>query len=94
MTKQITVKLNHDLFRPMMDELKQFGAGLIVSDSDLAAKALYFVYLFVSEKNKSGKTGLDILMNAKGMEKTEGLVKFLDRYYKFKKTGFKSLIRK
>ena len=88
MTEQITVKLNKKMFRPLMDELRAFGGnGMYDSDSDLVAKSLFFCYFFTSVKQKSGKTGLETIMQFRNLEKAEAMLTFLNDYYTFKKQG-------
>ncbi|MFC1742260.1 hypothetical protein ACFL3V_07030 [Nanoarchaeota archaeon] len=90
MTKQITIKLNHALFRPLLDEMRLFaGIGVAETDSDMVAKTLFFCYNFLSRKQKGnhGKTSLDLLLDAKGIEKSDAIVQFLNEYGFFKKVG-------
>jgi hypothetical protein len=90
MTKQITIKLNYEIFKPLIDSLRNFsGHGVVASDSDLAGKALFFVHFFVRHPTKLGKTRLEILAEQAGVDKSEGIVKFLNEFYLFKKDGIK-----
>ena len=88
MTKQITIKLNHDVFRPVLDKLQFFGgSGITTSDSDLAAKCIYLAYHLIYLKTKNGKTRLEVLFDALGEEQSESVLRFLNEYYRFKKRG-------
>ena len=89
MTEQITIKLNKELFRPLIDELSDFGGrGITESDSDLVGKSLFFAYFFISSKQGSaGKTSLETVLEAKKIEKAEAILQFLNDYYVFKKKG-------
>jgi hypothetical protein len=95
LTEQITIKLNKKQFRPLMDQLKAFGGqGITESDSDLAGKCLYFTYFFVYEKQDNGKSFIDDYFDNKGMNKAEGILKYLNAYYAFKKQGIKATNKK
>jgi len=90
MTKQITIKLNHDLFRPVLDKLTKFaGEGVTASDSDLVAKCIFFCDYIIFDKLKSGKTRLDLITESRDIELSEGILNFLGEYQKFKKQGLK-----
>jgi hypothetical protein len=91
MTRQITIKLNYDLFRPLLDQFKNFAGGILTSDSDIAAKCIYFVHFFMNSPTEIGKTRFEIVTATLHREKAEGIVLFLSEYYKFKKTGLKQI---
>ncbi|MBW2964207.1 hypothetical protein KY363_01995 [Candidatus Woesearchaeota archaeon] len=95
MTEQITIKLNKKTFKPVIDDLKSFGgAGLTDSDSDLAGKCIYFVHFFLFEKQESGKSVYEDYFDRKGITKADGILKFLNSYYTFKKQGLKAAGKK
>lgn len=95
MTEQITLKLNKKTFRPLLDKLKSFGGDAITeSDSDLAGKCLYFSYFFIQEKQNNGKSFIDDYFDNKGLNKAEGILKYLNAYYAFKKNGIKAASKK
>jgi hypothetical protein len=89
MTEQITIKLNKELFRPLIDELRDFGGhGITESDSDLVGKTLFFTYFFISRNQEpSGKTALESVLEFRKVEKAEAILRFLNDYYLFKKKG-------
>jgi hypothetical protein len=89
LTKQITLKLNYNQFRPLLDELAKFaGKGMSDSDSDLAAKALFYAYRSFTKKHPElGKTTFDITTEARNISRSEALLEFLNDYHRFKKEG-------
>ncbi|MFC1800978.1 hypothetical protein ACFLZB_00750 [Nanoarchaeota archaeon] len=90
MTKQITIKLNYELFRPLIDSLRHFsGQGVVSSDSDLVGKALFFAHFIIRHPTKKGKTRFEILAEDASVEKPESIVNFLNEFYLFKKNGLK-----
>ena len=95
LTEQITLKLNKKTFRPLLDKLKSFGGDAISeSDSDLAGKCLYFSYFFIYEKQDDGTTLYDKYFETRDIGKAEGLLKYLNAYYAFKKEGIKAANKK
>jgi hypothetical protein len=94
MTEQITVKLNKKMFRPLLDEIRTFGGeGMYDSDSDLVAKSLFFTYYFMQVKQKSGKTIMETVMQARNLEKAEAVLSFLNDYFTFKKHGLSAFMK-
>ena len=90
MNGQITIKLNSELFRKLLEDLRKFaGQGVAESDSDLVGKALFACYYFITQKQEKfdGKTDFEMLSELKNQDISEGLVKFLNDYYTFKKKG-------
>lgn len=95
MTEQVTIKLNKKTFRPLLDELKTFGGqGVTESDSDLVGKCLYFAHFFIFEKQENGKPIYDNYFEKKNIGKAEGILKFLNLYYTFKKQGINAASKK
>jgi hypothetical protein len=94
MTKQITIKLNHDHFRPLLEELKLFaGTGITESDSDMVGKALFFCHQSVIQRipQRNHKTHFEILTDNIGISKSDAILYFLNNYSDFKKKGLKGL---
>jgi hypothetical protein len=88
-TKQITIKLNYNQFRPLLDELTKFaGKGITDSDSDNAGKALFYSYRSIMKKHPDlGKSTFDVITETRKMTKPEALLEFLNDYQRFKKSG-------
>jgi len=90
MTKQITIKLNHKQFRPLLDKLQEFaGLGLTESDSDTVGKSLFLCYqsLIQRNPNRDNKTHFEILIENVGIDRAQAMIYFLNNYSEFKKKG-------
>jgi len=61
MTKQITVKLNHHRYRPILDAM----SSVTETDSELVAHCVFYCYACKTHKLSNGKT---ILENAAEIE--------------------------
>ena len=73
-----------------MDNLIKFsGEGTVMSDSDLAAKCLFFAYFILRYPTDSGKTRYELLVDDLEVEKPETIIKFLNEFYSFKRNGLK-----
>jgi hypothetical protein len=93
LTKQITIKLNHEHFRPVLDNLRAFmGSGTSESDSDMAGKSLFFCHQFLLQKQpqRGNRTYLEILLESIGADRAEAVLLFLNKYAEFKKKGLNS----
>jgi hypothetical protein len=88
MTKQITIKLNEERFRPLLNKLRMFGGdGITESDSDLVGKCLFLCYELIYNKRGRDKTSFDVLAENAGQDKPQLILGFLSDYYRFKKKG-------
>jgi len=90
LTKQITIKLNHKHFRPLLDKLQEFaGSGLTESDSDSVGKSLFFCYqsLVQRQPHRGNKTHFEILIDSLGIDRAQAMIFFLNHYSEFKKKG-------
>ena len=94
LTKQITIKLNYNQFRPLLEELKTFaGTGITESDSDMVGKSLFFCHQATIQRlpHRGNKTHFEILTENIGISKSEAILYFLNNYAEFKKKGLKGL---
>jgi hypothetical protein len=100
MTEQITIKLNQKKFEPLLNVLAVLiGKGITRSDSDLAAKCLFFCYYFLTFEHKEdkGKTFADMCEELSSTDMTSKILNFLKEYQNFQKTGlppFEDIIKK
>lgn len=86
MTDQITVKLNEEKFRPLIEGIDKFtGPGMVKSDSDLVAKCVFFTHCFMYEPKDEcgGKTLWDCYADRHGVEKADMVLGFLKAYSEF-----------
>ena len=78
MTERINIKLNKNLFRPLLDELKELvGKEFFDNDNDLVAKSVFFTYLSIKDHNWR-------FLHDLGKD-PKSLIYFLDEYRKFKR---------
>jgi hypothetical protein len=96
-TEQITIKLNKDQFRPLLDRLQAHaGHGISSSDSDLVGKAVLFTFNIIvpEHDNQEGKTIFEQLLECKKKNKSEAIISFLNDYSFFKKASIEEYIQK
>jgi len=88
MTKQIVIKLNEKKFRPLFDSIKE-KCGTSKSDSELAGKALFNLYLQLFEKipNLENQTMLEFFSEIQGKSFDEMHMEFLRAYSLFLEKG-------
>jgi hypothetical protein len=73
------------MFRPLLDDLTDFGGkGITISDSDLVAKCIFFVYRYIHYPTKKNKTLLDLNLESLEIGKAEGILGYLNDFYEFK----------
>lgn len=95
-TKQITIKLNEERFRPLVEKLNEFaGTGLAASDSELVGRCLFYCYFSIFSKTSDAgtKSGFEKLQEVAGIDSSEMILRFLQDYSKFKKGGLPALER-
>ncbi len=89
-TKQITIKLNEEKFRPLIDKLNEFsGTGLATSDSELVGRCIFYTYFSIFSKvhNQNTKSGFEVLQDCSGQDSSELIMTFLQEYSSFRKKG-------
>jgi hypothetical protein len=94
LTKQITIKLNHKQFRPLLDKIQEFaGIGLTESDSDTVGKSLFFCYqsLIQKQPHRDNKTHFELLLDTVGIDRAQAMLFFLNNYSEFKKKGLNGI---
>ncbi len=84
MTKQITIKLNEERFRPLLDDLINV-TGLEKSYSEAAAKSIWMMHKMTFEKvpEWGNKTRLQLLMEKRGISFDEAVLRMLKDYKEF-----------
>ena len=83
MTKQITIKLNEERFKPLLDKIMGI-TGLEKTYSEVAAKCIWFTHRFSFQKDpKTGKTMLELMADMKGRTVEEALLDGLKKYSDF-----------
>lgn len=85
MTEQITIKLNKDKFQPILDKVNECGGNTIKTPSELAGKAIFYMYLLGCEElpELDNKTRLEFICNKLGISIEEGFLKFISKYNDF-----------
>ena len=97
MTEQITIKLNKEQFKPLLDKLQAHaGYGIASSDSDMVGKMILFMFNIIvpQHKNQDNKTLIEQLLEPKNMEKADAIIAFLNDYAAFKKLPIEEYIEK
>ena len=87
MTRQITVKLNHERYRSVLDELKKFGNNVFSTDSELAGFALWRLYCSCYEKQPDGNTTFEHFCSASGKDGKQVMFDQIQKFREFNKTG-------
>ena len=88
---QITIKLNKERFRPLLDLLNGFCP--IGSDSDLVGRCIFFTYYANCIKQKNGKTIIQNYYDDIGTNYEEDLGRFLIKYAEFKNKNLNILLQ-
>jgi hypothetical protein len=87
MTKQITVKLNHKLFSPIINGITSFeNKGSSKTNSECVGKMIFLVHQMLYKKYDE-KTKIQIISEGLGMSLNEQLVEFNREYSEFLKNG-------
>ena len=86
MTEQITIKLNKQQFRKILDFLHESFYSTAKSDSDITAKLLFDAFLTRSEKNSQGRTREEVLQEMwhSGKPADKIIAEFHDKYNRFR----------
>ena len=91
MTEQLTIKLNKQKFKPILEIVKGFlGEGLYTSDSDLVGKGLFFCAWYVRKKHPElkNKTLFEFTRHiTEDKGHAERVLTFLSEYSRFQKEG-------
>jgi len=86
MTEHITIKLNKKVFGPLLEALEKNGKCDFNSMSELVGCNTFFAYEFVTRKiGNTGKTGLEIVLESAGQERSKTFLEFKGRYHKYVK---------
>ena len=85
MTKQIVIKLNKKKFDPLLKFLLAKGGGISTSYSECAGKALFFAYLYFTEKisELNNKTRLEHFNDIMKSSHDSSVLSFLSKYKTF-----------
>jgi hypothetical protein len=88
MTKQITIRLNEQKFRPLLDMLKTEGRDAARSDSELVGVCLFYIYYTSTIKYPAiGMTLQEHSMKAIKKSREEMILDIFAAYNDFVKTG-------
>jgi len=85
MTEQITIKLNTKKFKPLIDDLNEFGKKHCGSNSEIAAKAIFFTHEYFFEKLEKldNKTRIETILEKMGEPKDKAILDFIKKYNRF-----------
>jgi len=89
MTKQITIKLNEEKFKPILNYLTKAGVYLPRTYSELVGQCLWFCYVFGSKKVSKfhNKTCIEMMAEMHKTTRRDLLLELLKKYNHFLKTG-------
>lgn len=88
LTKQISIKLNADLFRPVLEYLKAMGSYTFRTDSSMTAFALWFMIHYLNdpiECKECKKTRFEIIKETCNKTTEECMFSTLAAYRQFQK---------
>jgi len=90
MTKQITVKLNSELFSPIINSIQKYeDKGCSKTNSECVGKMLFLVHQMLYKKYPKcdNMTKLEIMTKGLNMSLEEQFVEFHHEYAEFLKSG-------
>jgi hypothetical protein len=95
MTKQLTIKLNEERFKPLIEELaKSDKLRLSQTYSELVAKSLFLCYnLMNKDQPDESLAGPDQLQKQRVLKSRE-VLDFMNSYAVFKRQGMTSIKKK
>jgi hypothetical protein len=83
-TKQITIKLNEEKFKPIIEKLMEIS-GSVRTPSELMGKCLWYIYCFTFQKISAfdNKTHFEYMLSIRKMTHEQFLVDCGKKYNEF-----------
>lgn len=90
MTEQIVIKLNHEKFKPLLDD---FNEKILKNSSQsyswLVGFTVWYMHKFMFDRNEifDNKTRVQILLEKRGITLDEAILIYMGEFIEFLKTG-------
>lgn len=93
MTKQITIRLNEEKFRPLLDILCKYGKNITRSDSELVAMVCFNLFWRVITRfpELNDKTLLEHELEARGITLDQQIIEMHSKFSEFLKNPLPSI---